>query len=70
MVRKADKPKRGPKPTGNAMKGRATAVCSIREQAAFEVAATEAKMRLSSWMRQAAIAALPPEVQEALKQQQ
>jgi hypothetical protein len=52
------------------MQGRATAVCSIREQAAFEVAATEAKMRLSSWMRQAAIAALPAEVQEALKKEQ
>ena len=67
-MKKSDKPKRGPKPTGKRMHGRATAVCSIREQAAFEVAATHAKMRLSSWMRQAALAALPLEVQESLKQ--
>jgi hypothetical protein len=48
---------------------RATAVCSETELAAFNAAAENANIRLSAWLRQAAIAALPAEVQESLKQQ-
>jgi hypothetical protein len=67
MVAKKTKP--GPKPTGKALTGRATAVCSQAELAAFNAAAESANIRLSSWMRQAALAALPNDVQDRLKQQ-
>jgi len=51
-------PKRGPLPSGERLHGRATAVCSVEEQDAFNAAAKSEGLTLAKWMRKVALVAL------------